>query len=346
MNNKYLVFIILALLLTSLLAYADIKTYDVDINNDGKDELVVVYQQYTFPERTVPYASETIVVVYKRFDFEKIGQFSMPERFDKIEFVSLNKDGVKQIVAWSDSGMHYTNIAIYGYKNGELYEIFENGSACLVETDFKAKRPMIKVGRENWEQEGWCYATGEPLWQVYVWNGKEFVYNKKLSTTPEISEQEATVRFINTVKERMQEIDSWHNKAIELRKEGKYNEAESLFKKIITAEPTNPNAHFDLGNVYFFEKRYNDALDYYNKSIDLGLDSEYIATYYYMSSLCYIGLGNNKEAIAYLKKCLKANPNYENAKELLELVEEAHKNGEKLNIEEEPIKSKVKGIFA
>jgi tetratricopeptide (TPR) repeat protein len=242
--------------------------------------------------------------------------------------------------------MHYTNIAIYGYKNGELYEIFENGSACLVETDFKAKRPMIKVGRENWEQEGWCYATGEPLWQVYVWNGKEFVYNKKLSTTPEISEQEATVRFINTVKERMQEIDSWHNKAIELRKEGKYNEAESLFKKIITAEPTNPNAHFDLGNVYFFEKRYNDALDYYNKSIDLGLDSEYIATYYYMSSLCYIGLGNNKEAIAYLKKCLKANPNYENAKELLELVEEAHKNGEKLNIEEEPIKSKVKGIFA
>jgi Ca-activated chloride channel family protein len=141
-------------------------------------------------------------------------------------------------------------------------------------------------------------------------------------------------------------IDSWHRQAIELRKLGKYGDAEALFKKILTAEPTNPNATFDLGNVYFSEKRYNDALDYYKKSLELGLDSQYLADYYYMSSLNYIGLGNNKEAIDCLKKCLKANSNYKNAKDMLEMVEEAYKNGEKLDIENEPIRSKIRNIFA
>ena len=141
-------------------------------------------------------------------------------------------------------------------------------------------------------------------------------------------------------------IDAWHNQAIKFKNEGKYNKAEALFKKILSVAPTNANAHFDLGNVYFYEKRYSEALDYYSKSVDLGLHSQYLANYYYMLSLCYIGLGNNKEAIVCLKKCLEVNPNYENAKELLELVEEAYKNGEKLNIEEAPIKNKLKGLFS
>jgi hypothetical protein len=105
-----------------------------------------------------------------------------------------------EIIFWQNGGMHYTNLDIYKYTKGEIKQVFSNGSACPVEADFKAEKPIIKIGRANWEQEGWNYASGEPLWQVYVWNGKEFVYDKNLSTTDEIKEDEEVNRFVDKVK--------------------------------------------------------------------------------------------------------------------------------------------------
>ena len=70
-------------------------------------------------------------------------------------------------------------------------------------------------------------------------------------------------------------IDSWHNTAIRLKNEGKYSEAEALFKKILTAEPGNANAQFDLGNVYLFQKRYDEAIACYDEAANLGLDKKF-----------------------------------------------------------------------
>ncbi len=51
------------------------------------------------------------------------------------------------------------------------------------------------------------------------------------------------------------------------------------------------------------------------------------------SHLCYVGLGNNKEAVTYLEKCIKLNPNYPEAKDVLEMVKEADKSGERIEID-------------
>ena len=125
------------------------------------------------------------------------------------------------------------------------------------------------------------------------------------------------------------QIDTLHIEALRLKNEGRYSKAEEIFKRILTVEPENPNAHFDLGNTYLIQKKYNEAFNQYNKAESLGVRSD---DYYFNLSLCYIGLGNNKEAIGYLEKCLSLNPDYPEAKNLLELVKEAYENNEKLVI--------------
>ena len=209
MNKKQLTIIFTAYLSFALIifsyAFADLKAYYEDLDNDGNLETVTVHQKYRTSDNMPPFAEEGIVTIYDP-DIKMAVHFSMPDHMGEVEFASLNRDGFKQIIAWSDGGAHYTNIAIYGYKDGGLDKVFENGSACGVEMDFKAKKPTRKVGRANWEQKGWCYAD-EPLWQVYIWDGEQFVYDNKLSTSSAISEQEEVQRFVDKAKGLLEQRD-------------------------------------------------------------------------------------------------------------------------------------------
>lgn len=129
-----------------------------------------------------------------------------------------------------------------------------------------------------------------------------------------------------------EQIDALHIKALKLKDEGKYSEAEKIFNKILAVEPENANAHFDLGNTYLAQKKYSKALNHYKEANRLGLDGG-MDSYYFNLSLCYAGLGNNKEAMKCLEKCLKLNSNYQGAKDMLEMVKEADKNGERIKID-------------
>jgi hypothetical protein len=170
-----------------------------DLDADGKVEIIVCSQNFLGEERLDISAVDGEVSIL-RTDFEELGKFRVANRMAQLEFVHLYEDASTQLVVWSFGGAHYTNIYVYGFKNGELYKIFENGSACPVDADFESDKPWIKVGRANWEKEGWCYAgRDESLWQIYLWNGKEFVYDDKLSTTLEISEEEEVGRYTDRV---------------------------------------------------------------------------------------------------------------------------------------------------
>ena len=161
------------LLLLCFSTYAEDNSYTIDLDNDGKKETIVVQRLFeTISEDSPPLQINNNITIFKP-DGTKANSFFMPDRMGEIEFISLNKDGLKQIVAWSSGGAHYTNIAIYGYLDGELFLLFQDGSACLIEVDFEAEKPTIEVGRANWEKEGWSYASGghgDSLWQVYIWN--------------------------------------------------------------------------------------------------------------------------------------------------------------------------------
>lgn len=195
MNKKQLTVATALILLITFRVFAETKTYKVDLDGDGKKEVITVEDIF---DPKIGIVVESVITVSSS-DKIKLGNFSMPERFDKIDFISFNKDNSRQIAAWSNSGMHYTNLAIYGFRNGKLYSIFKNGSACLIEADFKAAKPLVKVGRANWEQKGWSYGTGEPLWEVYQWDGKELKFNRELSTMGQISEDTEVQRYVDKV---------------------------------------------------------------------------------------------------------------------------------------------------
>ena len=100
---------------------------------------------------------------------------------------------------------------------------------------------------------------------------------------------------------------------------GQHDEAEAFFEGVVKVQPENANAHFDLGNVYFLEKRYSEALVHYNKANKLGLPSSRMDSYYFNTAACHAGMGDTKEAIVRLKECLKINPRHSEAKGLLDL---------------------------
>lgn len=173
-----------------------------DFDGDGKDEVVLGIDGCLKEDKVV---HRPFYLIYNTVNGKKelaktiIGNMYLGE----VKIIDLEKDGQKEIVIFSSGGAHYTDIYVYKYKNGSYECIFENGSACGVETDFDAEIPTIKVGRANWEKEGWCYASGNPLWQVYVWDSKEFVYDKEFSTIAEISETEEVGRYIDKAKSLM-----------------------------------------------------------------------------------------------------------------------------------------------
>jgi hypothetical protein len=171
-----------------------------DIDGDGEKETIISFQAREGDANIgVPVAFVFI------FDEENIVKIPLGDYPGKIESYDLDKDGDKELILYSHGGAHYTNIDVYDYRNGKPIPIFENGSACPVEFLVEDDIPMIKIGRANWEKEGWSYANGDYLWQVYVWNGEKFIYSKDLSTVPEISEEEEVKRYIDQCKKLLLE---------------------------------------------------------------------------------------------------------------------------------------------
>ncbi|MBU0694689.1 MAG: hypothetical protein KKC11_08515 [Candidatus Omnitrophica bacterium] len=184
---------------------------NIDLDNNGEKELVVAQQQYEIISENIPSIAMREIITVSTLDDKEIASFSMPDHMGEVEFISLNKDSFKQIVAMSYGGTHYTNIAIYGYKDGKLYEIFEDGSACGVKAHFDASPPTIKIGSANWgakvlTEEGkeinWSYSS-DPLWKIHTWNGEEFIYSKDLSTSPDFSHEEETKRYLDKARSLM-----------------------------------------------------------------------------------------------------------------------------------------------
>ena len=92
-----------------------------------------------------------------------------------------------------------------------------------------------------------------------------------------------------------------------------------FYEKVVKMQPGNANAHFDLGNAYLAEKRYEEALVHYEKAGHIGLAASRMSSYYFNIAVCYAGLGRMDDAVRSLEKCLKIDPGNSEAKSLLAL---------------------------
>jgi len=91
-------------------------------------------------------------------------------------------------------------------------------------------------------------------------------------------------------------------------------EAISAYKNTIKEKPDFDAAYNNLGNVYFSEGKYQDAIDNFLKVLDISKNDTVLNAVKYNMALCYTNLGmaaekskNNKKAVEYLKKAVSYN---------------------------------------
>ena len=98
-----------------------------------------------------------------------------------------------------------------------------------------------------------------------------------------------------------------------------WDESLNKFQDALVDDPTNPLLHFNVGDVHYKKKNYDEAIKSFEKSLSTNDVSLQEKAYYNLGNSYY---QNNKyqEAIDYYKKALELNPDDLDAKYNLELV--------------------------
>lgn len=99
------------------------------------------------------------------------------------------------------------------------------------------------------------------------------------------------------------------NLAAKKHNEGKLQEAEIIYRKILDKDPFNHNAIHLLGLIAYQVNRYEEAIKYINKAIELKPD----AIYYGNLAMAYDKLGKEEESAKNFIKALSINPAYDKA---------------------------------
>jgi len=104
------------------------------------------------------------------------------------------------------------------------------------------------------------------------------------------------------------------NDGVENYDKGNFSDAEVNFKKGVEKAPDNFQAKFNLGDAYFKQKRYDEALKSYQSALPLARSNNEKAQVYYNVGNSLLKAQKIKESIEEYKKSLKLNPNDQEAK--------------------------------
>jgi hypothetical protein len=166
-----------------------------DINGDRIDEAVVQVHG------TIPPTGADIALnaIYELRDGAYVREWlwAVGERAEGLEFHDLDGDSVAELFMLGGAGNHYSCIGVVGWRDDEYDVLFENGTACFnfsVTSDEQGV--LISIGREDWDNPDFCWATSSSLSLVEHWRWRDgaFRYDPATSTSPLITEREAVER--------------------------------------------------------------------------------------------------------------------------------------------------------
>ena len=137
---------------------------------------------------------------------------------------------------------------------------------------------------------------------------------------------------ITKITEKDRDYELWYLLANISQDKGSNANAIFFLQKSIKLNPEFDKAHYNLGNIYLEEKRYNLAVNEYKLAIKTKKDFSY---YYYNMGCAYIGLKDYKSAKNAFEKAVKlktdeadfyynlayANKNLNNEKEMKTALE-------------------------
>ena len=120
--------------------------------------------------------------------------------------------------------------------------------------------------------------------------------------------------FFNSHEIFAQSLRGLVNDGVENYDKGNFSDAEVNFKKGVEKAPDNFQAKFNLGDAYFKQKRYDEALKSYQSALPLARSNNEKAQVYYNVGNSLLKAQKVKESIEEYKKSLKLNPNDQEAK--------------------------------
>lgn len=102
--------------------------------------------------------------------------------------------------------------------------------------------------------------------------------------------------------------------------ENKFDEANDKYRDAEVANPESPIVHFDIGDALYKKRKYEEALQAYQKTLQKSDDPQLQAQAYYNSGNTYFRLNKWQESLQSYQEALKLNPNDQDAKYNLEYV--------------------------
>jgi len=95
-----------------------------------------------------------------------------------------------------------------------------------------------------------------------------------------------------------------------------FTEAKQDYEAAIKQDATKqfPQAHFNLGNVYFHLGNFQSAIEEYQAFIASSTENNLQSQAYYNTGTCYLAQKNYMESIDAFKKALQLNPKNEDAR--------------------------------
>lgn len=109
-------------------------------------------------------------------------------------------------------------------------------------------------------------------------------------------------------------------KADELYRNGKYEDALSIYQAQLNEDPSNYSIAFNIGNTLFKLGKFDDAKKAYQRAESLTQSAEKSANSFYNKSLAGIKSQQIEEAMKDLKTAIKLNPDDKDARANFEIV--------------------------
>lgn len=106
-----------------------------------------------------------------------------------------------------------------------------------------------------------------------------------------------------------QSVRSLNNDGVDLYKENKFTDSEVKFKKSLEKDPQSFKGNFNLGDTYYKQGRYDEAIQSYKNSLGFTEDKEYKAKAFHNIGNALIKQQKYQDGIGAYKNSLKLNPN-------------------------------------
>ena len=169
---------------------------------------------------------------------------------------------------------------------------------------------------------GWRLSFARALFDILDYEGARKEVERVLQNVAKGSPVEAAARNLLLVvygatKERGRrfqpifspegtaaDLKQWgliRNKAWKLFTAGRFREAEPVLREVLTLKPSDQQATYELGNTLMELDRYEEAIDFLQKGIDLGAPNEVYLDSLFRIGQCLVELGRWSEALLHFE---------------------------------------------